>query len=297
MALPLGELSPKVTERGAMPNLTIFNFTGVYDRMYGGGAENPASSLLPHCDTEWVNLKDLRGTDGYLDEFAADEIRKRIREIRAESWGAGNDSSVTERGVSFPKRLIDNGNHHYMSALLMEDITEDFVLLLLDHHPDMQPPAIGNLLSCGGWVYDSLMSNERLKGVVIAGADEGLYREAAESLENALPVGDPGELTDRIFHIPEGDLSSEAVEKALLEAAGGRELPVYISVDKDILNIEEIRTTWDQGDLKLSYMEDILSRITDSFRVLAMDICGEPSFSAPEADVEASRKVNLSILS
>ena len=58
---------------------------------------------------------------------------------------------------------IDGGDYHYLSTLWMERLQEKTELLLIDNHPDDQPPAFGDgLLSCGGWVAYSRQHNPML---------------------------------------------------------------------------------------------------------------------------------------
>ena len=85
-------------------------------------------------DVSCISCRGMEGTNCYCDEAAAEEIRERIR-----PFGAG--------GLHF----LDSGNYHYVSRLWLELVTEPFDLLVFDHHTDMQEPAFGGILSCGGW--------------------------------------------------------------------------------------------------------------------------------------------------
>ena len=51
--------------------------------------------------------------------------------------------------------------------------------------------------------------------------------------------------------------------------------PVYISVDKDVLNPQSAATNWDQGSLDLPELEQLLGVILRREKVIGMDICGE----------------------
>ena len=51
--------------------------------------------------------------------------------------------------------------------------------------------------------------------------------------------------------------------------------PVYISVDKDVLSTDVLRTNWDQGDMKKEEFFDIFTSIIKNRPVLGIDICGE----------------------
>ena len=58
------------------------------------------------------------------------------------------------------------------------------------------------------------------------------------------------------------------------------DLPLYISVDKDVLCSGDARTTWSQGDLRLEELLEMLQELLKRFhregqQILGMDICGE----------------------
>ena len=53
--------------------------------------------------------------------------------------------------------------------------------------------------------------------------------------------------------------------------------PVYISVDKDVLNPQSAVTNWDQGFLTLNELEHLLSIILKHEKIIGIDICGECS--------------------
>ena len=56
-------------------------------------------------------------------------------------------------------------------------------------------------------------------------------------------------------------------------------LPVFISLDLDVLREEEFITNWDQGTMTTEELETILGAIAGSRKVLGMDICGGLSVS------------------
>lgn len=52
------------------------------------------------------------------------------------------------------------------------------------------------------------------------------------------------------------------------------QIPVYISIDLDVLSPEFARTNWNQGTMGLGQMEEMVSRIAAGRRVLGIDVCG-----------------------
>ena len=52
------------------------------------------------------------------------------------------------------------------------------------------------------------------------------------------------------------------------------ELPVYLSIDLDVLSADYARTDWDQGTMTLPELEGALRRLTERRRLLGVDLCG-----------------------
>ena len=146
---------------------------------------------------------------------------------------------------------LGSGDFHYITKIICDFIPEPFDLLLFDHHPDMQEPAFGGILSCGGWVRDMLEGNSRLGNVTIVGIDPSLKEETG---------GFPGRV--RVFC--EGD--------TVVPVEGDR--PVYVSVDKDVFCPCFARTNWGQGSLTMPIFGEILAMLLKGRRVLGADICG-----------------------
>ncbi len=53
------------------------------------------------------------------------------------------------------------------------------------------------------------------------------------------------------------------------------DLPLYISIDKDVLSTEYAITDWDQGDMDLSTMIEMLKEIFKQHKIIGVDICGD----------------------
>jgi arginase family enzyme len=51
--------------------------------------------------------------------------------------------------------------------------------------------------------------------------------------------------------------------------------PIYISIDKDVLNTAYAETNWDQGTLTLQELQQSLLSIMTHNHVIGIDICGE----------------------
>ena len=214
--------------------VVVMNFTRVYELESFYKKE-------PYC---WIDLTDLEGVNGYCDENAGKAIRERI-------------SRLSPCGLHF----IDAGNYHYVSKFWTDRIREDFVLVLFDHHTDMQPSRFGELLSCGSWVKDVMDENPFVRKVVIIGADEHYLANIEEAYRDRLVCF----TTD-----------SPGMEKNWRTFAQMHvQLPVFISIDKDVLSPKEEITDWDQGNMSLAMLEGILRILIRRHRIIGIDICGE----------------------
>ena len=211
----------------------------------------------------YMDFRNLAGTDGYCSEEAASILR---REIRQEGYG----------GIHF----LDSGNYHYLTKFFLEQIREPFQLAVFDHHTDMQPPALLPLLSCGSWLLDTLKENRFLKKVYLAGPPKERIRECA-----FLPEAGSGRLIC---------VSEEELEHLDSREFPGwqQQLPLYISIDTDVLGREDARTNWDQGNLKLEKLCRILQAAGRGVKILGADICGGIPPQKLREEWEETEKIN-----
>ena len=54
-------------------------------------------------------------------------------------------------------------------------------------------------------------------------------------------------------------------------------VPLYISIDKDVLSEQYSETNWNQGELTLGMLEHMLQYFLERASVYGIDICGECS--------------------
>ena len=205
----------------------IFNFSGIYD--------NESFYLEDKGSFNVLDMKGISGTNCMCDDMAVSEIRIVFEE-----------NNIAPSGI----RFIDSGNYHYMSALLAELVKEPFSLVVLDHHPDMQPPMFGDILSCGGWVKEVLDKNGFVRDVHVIGADRGL-------IEKLYP-----EDRERAFFYDLEDVF-KGDEIVLPET----EYPVYLSIDKDVVTRDELITNWDQGEMEISQLCHFVKEIMEKRKV------------------------------
>lgn len=185
-------------------SVSFLNFSGLLDDL-------AYDALRKGCRV--LDFTQLEGTCCYCAPESAAVIRERI---------ASNEAA----GLHW----IDTGDYHYLTLFWLERITQPFILLYYDNHPDDQDAAFGeDVLSCGNWVAAA----RRLPQV-------------ARVLRNGVPSGDWN---------PEG-------------------LPVYISIDKDVLGPDFARTDWDQGTMILPELLSSIGQAVAGAPLLGADLCG-----------------------
>ena len=230
----------RITQTIDFKETVIMNFSGIYknQNFYKNYAEE---------EIFWTELSDLSGCNCYCDAEASDRIRKEIQ-------------AFTGKGLHF----IDSGNYHYMTRLRLEKLQIPFRLLVFDNHTDMQPPAFGGLLSCGGWIAASLEELPLLQEVILVGPDEEAYTQVEPDLQQ------------KVLFLSREKLSTmTAEEKVGFFNNLSEDLPLYVSVDKDVLCKGDASTTWSQGDMHLSELMSFLELVLERQNILGMDVCGE----------------------
>ncbi|RGU31726.1 arginase [Ruminococcus sp. AF17-22AC] len=230
----------RITQTIDFKETVITNFSGIYknQNFYKNYAEEEIS---------WTELSDLSGCNCYCDAEASDRIRKEIQ-------------AFTGKGLHF----IDSGNYHYMTRLWLEKLQIPFRLLVFDNHTDMQPPAFGGLLSCGGWIAASLEELPLLQEVILVGPDEDAYTQVEPDLQQKVLFLSREKLSTMTTEEKEGFFNNLS-----------EDLPLYVSVDKDVLCKGDASTTWSQGDMHLSELMSFLELVLERQNILGMDVCGE----------------------
>ena len=123
-------------------NNLVLDFTHIYDDEH----------IRKSDKFRWLDLGTLTGCDMYCSHASEMQLGKMIDE-----YGIN--------GIHF----IDSGNYHYITKIMTDRIKEPFVLVLFDHHTDMQKPMIDNMVSCGDWAGSVLDNNRFLKQAVLIG--------------------------------------------------------------------------------------------------------------------------------
>lgn len=203
-------------------------------------------SFYKNTNPKIINCKEILGTNCYCDDNGESELKSRIKDF-------------TPEGIHF----IDSGNYHYITKFWTDKIKKNFDLIVFDHHTDMKESMFWNLLSCGSWVKEVLDTNTYVKKVILIGPAGKYINQIEDKYRN------------KVIALNEEEIKNKDISQ-LAESLDIKE-PIYISIDKDILDEKEIKTNWDQGSFSLKELEEIIKNIINSKDVIGIDICGECS--------------------
>lgn len=218
----------------------------------------------------WFDCSDIEESRLYCSDKAEAELKELI-----EPYGIS--------GIHF----IDSGDYHYISRYMTEFIKESFSLVLFDHHTDMQKPLIAGMTSCGSWAGEVLEGNEYLEQLVLIGPRQRIL--------NSLEVKNKEKLVGISFEEVAEGKAKDRLESIRMD------VPAYLSIDKDVLRQQSARTNWDQGDMSVSTLEQLLRFLMTEMEIIGIDICGEyPEEGNLPEFLEAQRinnKLNMELYS
>ena len=244
-------------------------------------SSSPATARAATSTPYILDFTTLSGTTGFCDDAAADEIRRRIADFPS-------------RGLHF----LDNGNFHYLTRFWCEKISEDFALVVYDHHVDLRKPVFPGLMSCGSWIRDVLLRNRHCRAVLIIGPERAQTDIIERELQSLVAEDQPprSSAPARLYCFTEDDILDGRVARELPHLLDALHLPVYISIDKDVLSRKVLRTNWDQGIMTEAEFRHELDRFTmdPKIHILGVDICGEPAYNACRRLLDDTRDLRRS---
>ena len=226
-------------------------------------------NIPPNDKIHWIDCSDITECDLYCSAAAEEEIRKRVI-----PYGI--------HGIHF----LDSGNYHYVTGILTKEIHQDFSLVIFDHHTDMQKPMIEHMMSCGDWVRNVLETEDFLKQLILIGPEEKDIRQIYEEKEEKLQI----RLQEKLLTFSAEEIRNGEDEQKISRI--NRNLPIYISIDKDVLDEKYSETNWNQGKMSLPMLEQLLAHPLKKGNILGIDICGECQQGIPLLEYSEAEKIN-----
>ncbi|MEN6413118.1 MAG: arginase family protein [Veillonellales bacterium] len=205
-----------------------------------------------------IDLRDLR------DELQYFAQKNAIRKCRNRLF-----SPFSAAGVC---RFLGSGDFHHLTLVILEELRTPFSLVVFDNHLDCSYRF--PRYACGNWLYHAA-SLPNCKKILHVGSTEqyGFLRKVL-SLNHLLRSG-------KLRVIPAVPAKNLAAYQAALNLAVNTlkmvNVPVYISIDKDVLTAEEAPGDWDNGIMTLPVLESNLAALADALDLIGVDITGEYS--------------------
>lgn len=194
--------------------------------------------------------------------------------------------------------MIGSGDFHHLAVLLMERVREPVTVIHFDNHPDWVRWA--PRWHCGSWVNTALRLAQVAKIITLGPCSDDLVRPQLKGGNvGALASGKlvllpwrhaPSRVWGRIADGPgHRQVQGHLTWRNLADAGTADNLAfilnqigtdaVWLTIDKDVLPESEALTNWDQGQMPLRAMLDLIAGIGARKRIAGADICGE--FSLP----------------
>lgn len=183
--------------------------------------------------------------------------------------------------------FLGSGDFHHLSwPLIARTRHQHLRVLVFDNHPDNMRFPFG--VHCGSWVsrVAALPAVARVDVVGITSTDIGrshawenrlgpLYRGRLRYWSVGVDVGWAQRIG--LGRAVLGFGSMDDMLSSLLDDLAREQSPVYVSIDKDVLDPAEARSNWDQGRMRVA---DLL-KVIDSLRsrLVGSDVTGEVSIA------------------
>ena len=179
-----------------------------------------------------------------------------------------------------------SGDFHHLSYLTIKNCAQQQIhVVVFDNHPDNMIYFTG--IHCGSWVYQaSMLPNVAQISVFgITSSDispVNIWQNRLQPLKSGKvkyyclkPVSP---IVRWLSHNHIFDISGFAhgMAEQVRQVVEETDLPVYLSIDKDVCNPLWLPSTWDQGIMTETSLIDCIKAVLP--RTVAMDVTGEISY-------------------
>jgi hypothetical protein len=198
--------------------------------------------------------------------------------------------------------FLGSGDFHHLSLLILEklNLSAPCALLVIDNHPDwfLERPRY----HCGNWVAGAVglpfvssvfllgQDSNDLKGIDLWSIP---FEELLSGRLRLYPyrkskIFVPGKWPSHFInqhkrHILGTSLSFETISQSTAEeffrqiGKSLKNIPVYISIDKDCIRSAELETDWESGQFSCLELLEGLKALLTEIKVIGIDVCGERS--------------------
>lgn len=234
---------------------------------------------------------------GEVERVDARDLEQRLRILASRKAFRTLGERLGDGGASGEPEVLfyGSGDFHHLTALFVERHAGPLSIVHFDNHPDwVRYPTI----NCGSWVNMALRSPHVAKVITIGPCSDDLqnpewklanlpalregrlavypWRREPTRLWGA-PVSTQGARTDGRT-LTWRNLADEDWPDFVDELAESLPTtPLWITIDKDVLRPADAVTNWDQGEMDLDHILTAVERLSSSFRIAGIDVCGDYS--------------------
>ena len=179
--------------------------------------------------------------------------------------------SISPYGLHF----FDEASFHFLTKFFLEELKEDFVLLLFDHQADLKKGE-GDGLSHRSWLREVMLRVPHCKGILLLGTPEkekaGINDALMSLSEEYEEVPDAGKsyrdpiLNTSLYCFTDMDFQTGRAQAHIPRLLKLLNLPLYCSMDKEILGERFTEKEFDEG---ISFI------LKSGMQILGMDIFEE----------------------
>ncbi len=165
--------------------------------------------------------------------------------------------------------LIGSGDFHHLTLLRLERLAGPFLLVVFDNHSDCS--SIGPRYHCGNWLYHAALLSGCRKVLHFGSTEHRGFTSACFGSGRLIRKGS-------WIETPGRDVTADSDIQRFAETLAGHNperIPVYASIDKDVLCGEEAPGDWENGVLRLEQLRAMLEHLTRAYPVAGADITGE----------------------
>jgi hypothetical protein len=223
--------------------------------------------------------------DRYIERFNLRQHEEQIRYYTSFRNLEDLEPAIKTIAASYRVFFTGSGDFHHVSYLLLKHLPLIKVqVVVFDNHPDNMLLFPG--IHCGSWVYHaSKLPN--ISNITVFGISSGdisglnLPQNRLSVLRtgkvNYLCTGHVSWIAKQLSrgNIRDIDISQKSISEVLEQLIKNSPHPLYLSIDKDVLSKETVRTTWDQGKMTENMLFECIGKIAD--RTFAADITGDLS--------------------
>ena len=179
-----------------------------------------------------------------------------------------------------------SGDYHHVSYLLIErlqQLREPVRVVVFDNHPDNMRYPFG--IHCGSWVWHVSrlphVASVEVLGITSRDVEAGhAWENHLRPLrQNKVRYGCVGRDVGLLQKLGGRGAQSFDSTTALLQdftaTLATSKLPIYLSIDKDVLSPQDVHTNWDQGSMRWSELGAVIEQLRD--RLIGCDVTGDVS--------------------